>query len=545
MTKWVYSFGNGKAEGSADMKELLGGKGAGLAEMCNIGLAVPPGFTISTGFCAHYLNQQSSFPATLIEQVDAALDEIAEITGKKYGDYQKPLLLSVRSGSRTSMPGMMDTVLNLGLNDQTVEALAGETGDKRFAYDTYRRFVQMFATVVMGVDPVLLEEALDDLRASCGAEFDLELSADNWQAAIAIYQQIIRNETGESFPQEPREQLWQAVDAVLNSWMSPRAVTYRNLHNISKDEGTAVNIQAMVFGNSGENSAAGVAFTRNPSTGEKLIFGEYLPNAQGEDVVAGIRTPCFLTERGRIAAGSDDVSLEKLLPEVFEEFVAILGRLEQHYLDMQDVEFTIDNGNLWLLQTRKGKRTARAALRIATEMVEEGMISRKEAVRRIEPAALARMVTRIIDPSVKQDVFTKGLPASPGAASGAIVFSSDAAVAAKAEGRNVILVRKETSPHDVAGMDAAEAILTSGGGMTSHAAVVARSMGKPCVCGAMRLRVDYNNGNMTSLGRSIEAGEKITVDGVSGNVLIGELPLIKPEPTGDLAKIVEWTAQEQ
>ncbi len=540
MTKWVYSFGNGKAEGSADMMDLLGGKGAGLAEMNRIGLAVPPGFTITTELCYHYLNEQSSFPSALINQVDAALEEIGNATGKTYGDVDNPLLLSVRSGSRASMPGMMDTVLNLGLNDQSVGALAAETSDSRFAYDTYRRFVQIFASIVMGVDHVLFEEALDDLRARRDVEFDGELGVEDWKAAIFDYQQIILNETGTSFPQDAREQLWSAVDAVLKSWMSPRAVTYRALHNIAEDEGTAVNIQAMVFGNSGGNSAAGVAFTRNPSTGENYLFGEYLPNAQGEDVVAGIRTPCFLTERGRIAAGSDDQSLEKMLPDNFEEFAGILQRLEQHYLEMQDVEFTIENGKLWLLQTRKGKCTTKAALRIATEMVSEGLISRQQAVARIDTDAIARMISQIIDPKAVQDIFARGLPASPGAAHGKIVFSSDEAVKARAEGHKIILVRKETSPHDVAGMHAASAILTSGGGMTSHAAVVARSMGKPCVCGAMSLRIDYGKATMSSLGRELGTDDEITIDGANGTVLLGKLPLIKPEPTGDLAKIVEW-----
>lgn len=541
MTKWVYSFGDGKAEGSAEMRELLGGKGAGLAEMNLIGLAVPPGFTITTALCVQYLEDPSCCPDELNEQVDAALGEVSKATGRTFGDKQNPLLLSVRSGARASMPGMMDTVLNLGLNDQTVEALAIETGDARFAWDTYRRFVQMFADVVMGVDHVLFEEVIDGIRAKHNVKFDNQLSADDWKAAIGNFQQIIADETGGHFPQDPHKQLWKAVDAVLKSWKSPRAITYRGLQNIPEDEGTAVNIQAMVFGNSGENSAAGVAFTRNPSTGESAIFGEYLANAQGEDVVAGIRTPRFITEKARIAAGSDDPSMEKTLPQVFDEFVLVLKKLEHHYREMQDVEFTVENGKLWLLQTRKGKRTIKAALRTAVEMADEGLISRAEAVSRIDPSALARLVNKIIDPDVEQDIFAKGLPASPGAAAGRIVFSSKDAITARDKGQKVILVRKETSPHDVGGMDAAVGILTSGGGMTSHAAVVARSMGKPCICGTMSLRINYDSGTMTSLGRTLNIGDRITIDGTSGCVLFGELPLVKPKPTGDLAKIVEWT----
>ncbi len=541
MTKLVYTFGDGKAEGSAEMRELLGGKGAGLAEMSLIGLSVPPGFTITTKVCARYLENDASFPKTLKQQVNRALEEVSRITGRGFGDKENPLLVSVRSGARASMPGMMDTVLNLGLNDHTVEALANETGDARFAWDTYRRFVQMFGDVVMGVDHVLFEEVIDDLRAGKNVDFDNQLDAEDWKQAIVEFQRVIAEETGGHFPQSAREQLWKAVDAVLKSWMSPRAVTYRSLQGIAADEGTAVNIQAMVFGNRGENSAAGVAFTRNPSTGENVIFGEYLPNAQGEDVVAGIRTPCFLTETARIAAGSDDPSMEKALPDVFDEFTIVLKKLERHYHDMQDVEFTIENGKLWLLQTRKGKRTTRAALRTAVEMVDEGLITREEAVARIDPSAIARLVNRIIDPDAEQVIFAKGLPASPGAAVGKIVFSSKDAVAARDRGEKVILARKETSPHDVGGMDAAVGVLTSGGGMTSHAAVVARSMGKPCVCGTMGLRIDYQNATMSCLGKTCEAGEAVTIDGTGGTVILGELPLVQPEPTGELARIVEWT----
>ena len=541
MTKWVYTFGNGRADGSSEMSALLGGKGANLAEMSRNGFSVPPGFTISTALCRQYLGGQTKIPEALKEQVEAALEQIAEITGKIFGDEENPLLVSVRSGARASMPGMMDTVLNLGLNDQTVEAFAEQLGDPRFAYDTYRRFVQMYGEVVLGVDPTLFEEVIEELRAMGGVEFDTDLDAGDWKQAIARFKQIIQSEAGIGFPQDAREQLWAAVCAVLKSWMSSRAVTYRALHKIPDDDGTAVTIQSMVFGNRGENSASGVAFTRNPSTGENNIFGEYLLNAQGEDVVAGIRTPYFLTERARISAGSSDPSLEKVLPELFEEFAQLLKRLEHHYSDMQDVEFTIEEGKLWLLQTRKGKRTIKSAIRVAVEMAEEGLIDKDTAVARLDPAALARMVNKVIDPDAVEDVYASGLPASPGAAAGRIVFSSDDAVSARDEGEKVILVRKETSPHDIAGMDAAVGILTSGGGMTSHAAVVARSMGKPCVCGAMSLRIDYDAQTISCLGRVLAVGDHITIDGASGKVLVGELPLIKPEPTGDLAKIVEWS----
>ena len=523
------------------MSGLLGGKGANLAEMCRMGLLVPPGFTITTALCAQYLADQSSFPKTLADQVETALSDTSSVLGKSFGDKDNPLLVSVRSGARASMPGMMDTVLNLGLNDQTVESFAGQLGDTGFAYDTYRRFVQMYGDVVLGVDPSLFEEVLDELRAMSGIEFDADLDADDWKQAIARFKQIIESETGTGFPQDPREQLWAAIGAVLKSWMSNRAVTYRALHKIPDDDGTAVTIQSMVFGNRGENSASGVAFTRNPSTGENNIFGEYLLNAQGEDVVAGIRTPYFLTERARISAGSSDPSLEKTLPDLFDEFAQRLKQLEHHYSDMQDVEFTIEEGKLWLLQTRCGKRTTRSAIRIAVEMVEEGLISKETAVKRLDPAALARMVNKIIDPDAEEDVYASGLPASPGAATGQIVFSSDEAVSARDRCEKVILVRKETSPHDISGMDAAMGILTSGGGMTSHAAVVARSMGKPCVCGAMSLKIDYDAQTISCLGRVLIAGDFITIDGTSGKVLVGELRLIKPEPIGNLAKIVEWS----
>ncbi len=541
MSKWVYSFGNGKAEGSARRADLLGGKGANLAEMCLIGLAVPPGFTITTELCSRYVQENCSTPKSLQQQVEAALAELGNGCGKRYGDKDNPLLLSVRSGSEASMPGMLDTVLNLGLNDNTVEALARQTKDARFAYDTYRRFVQIFADVVMGVDHEQFEEIIEDIRFSRGVEFENQLEAEDWVGILGRFKDAIKHETGETFPQDPHQQLWSAIEAVLKSWQNPRAVTYRNLKNISDEVGTAVNVQAMVFGNRGEDSASGVAFTRNPSTGENNLFGEYLLNSQGEDVVAGIRTPSFINERARIAAGSDDPSMEKTLPDAYEEFLRVLNMLENHYCDMQDVEFTVENGSLWLLQTRKGKRTSKAALRIAVEMAEEGLISKEEAVRRLDQAALSRLVNDIVDPDAVGKMFAKGLPASPGATAGEIVFTSDAAIAARTAGRKAILVRKETSPRDIAGMDAAAGILTSGGGMTSHAAVVARSLGKPCVCGAMSLRISYDKKSMASLGNILGEGDEITIDGSNGSVFSGSLPLITPKPSGNLAKLVAWS----
>ena len=490
MTKWVYLFGDGAAEGRAEDKNILGGKGANLAEMCSLGLPVPPGFTITTDVCNWFYANARSYPADLADQVDAALGHIGSITGRRFGDPSRLLLVSVRSGARASMPGMMDTVLNLGLNDETVEALARDSGDPRFAYDSYRRFIQMYSDVVLGLDHEVFEEILEEEKARLGHELDTDLSAGEWLDVISLYKAKVREELERDFPQDPREQLWGAIGAVFSSWMNHRAITYRRLHDIPESWGTAVNVQAMVFGNMGDTSATGVAFTRNPSTGEKMLYGEFLVNAQGEDVVAGIRTPQNITEAARIAAGSDKPSLQKLMPEAFRSFVAIADRLEKHYRDMQDLEFTIERGKLWMLQTRSGKRTAKAALRIAVEMAAEGLITRSQAVSRIDPASLDQLLHPTIDPSAKRDVIGIGLPASPGAATGEIVFSSDEAEDMKAQGRKVILVRIETSPEDIHGMNAAEGILTTRGGMTSHAAVVARGMGKPCVSGAGSLRID-------------------------------------------------------
>ncbi|MER9019294.1 pyruvate, phosphate dikinase [Mesorhizobium sp. M0898] len=540
MTKWVYTFGDGAAEGRAGDRNLLGGKGANLAEMCSLGLPVPPGFTITTEVCNAYYANGHAYPASLEADVAVALDHIGRLTRRRFGDPSKLLLVSVRSGARASMPGMMDTVLNLGLNDETVEALAADSGDPRFAYDSYRRFIQMYSDVVMGLDHEVFEEILEDQKGGLGHELDTELTAIEWQGVIALYKAKVEEELGKPFPQDPNEQLWGAIGAVFSSWMNNRAITYRRLHDIPESWGTAVNVQAMVFGNMGDTSATGVAFTRNPSTGEKQLYGEFLVNAQGEDVVAGIRTPQNITEAARIAAGSDKPSLQKLMPDAFQAFVSISDRLEKHYRDMQDLEFTIERGKLWMLQTRSGKRTAKAALKIAVDMARDGLISKEEAVARIDPASLDQLLHPTIDPKAARDIIGVGLPASPGAATGEIVFSSNDAEEAKAQGRKAILVRIETSPEDIHGMHAAEGILTTRGGMTSHAAVVARGMGKPCVSGAGSLRVDYKAGTLMAMGSTFRKGDIITIDGGNGQVLKGAVPMLQPELSGDFAAIMEW-----
>ncbi|WP_429807843.1 pyruvate, phosphate dikinase [Ensifer sp. B1-9] len=540
MTKWVYTFGGGKAEGRAGDRERLGGKGANLAEMCNLGLPVPPGLTIVTDACNSFFDNGRQMPEGLRDQVREGISRMEEVTGRVFGDTTHPLLLSVRSGARASMPGMMDTVLNLGLNDQSVHALGHDAGDARFAWDSYRRFIQMYGDVVMGVDHDVFEEILEDEKARLGHEQDTELSAVEWQHVIARYKEAIEEALGEPFPQDPEVQLWGAIGAVFSSWMNPRAITYRHLHGIPAAWGTAVNVQAMVFGNLGNSSATGVAFTRNPSTGESELYGEFLVNAQGEDVVAGIRTPQNITEAARIASGSDKPSLEKLMPEAFAEFRSICDTLERHYRDMQDLEFTIERGTLWMLQTRSGKRTAKAALKIAVDMAEAGLISEQEAVARIDPASLDQLLHPTIDPHARRDIIGSGLPASPGAATGEIVFTSEEAVQADKEGRKVILVRVETSPEDIHGMHAAEGILTTRGGMTSHAAVVARGMGTPCVSGAGSIRVDLRNELLTAGSVTLRKGDIITIDGSSGQVLKGSIAMLQPELSGDFGKIMAW-----
>ncbi|HEX2654479.1 MAG TPA: pyruvate, phosphate dikinase [Xanthobacteraceae bacterium] len=540
MTKWVYTFGDGKAEGAAEMRNLLGGKGANLAEMANLGLPVPPGFTITTEVCTYFYANGQSYPPALRNQVAAALEYVGKLAGKTFGDPVDPLLVSVRSGARASMPGMMDTVLNLGLNDVTVEALANKADNRRFAYDSYRRFITMYSNVVLGLDHHHFEEVLDGYKERKGYVLDTDLDANDWVEIVNSYKTLVAEELGHPFPQDPHEQLWGAVGAVFGSWMNARANTYRRLHNIPESWGTAVNIQAMVFGNMGDTSATGVAFTRNPSTGEKQLYGEFLINAQGEDVVAGIRTPQEITEAARIAASSDKPSMEAAMPKAFAELCRIYTVLEAHYRDMQDLEFTVEKGKLWMLQTRSGKRTGKAALRIAVDLANEGVISQEEAVTRVDPAALDQLLHPTIDPNAERKVIATGLPASPGAACGEIVFSSDEAEALKAQGRKVILVRVETSPEDIHGMHAAEGILTTRGGMTSHAAVVARGMGKPCVSGAGAIRVDYAAQAMTAGGLTLKKGEILTIDGSTGQILAGRVPMLEPALSGEFGTLMQW-----
>ena len=539
MTQWVYGFGDGRAEGGADRKNLLGGKGAGLAEMSHLGLPVPPGFTITTEACSYFYTHGKSFPADLREQVECALAGIERSLDARFGDPDNPLLVSVRSGARVSMPGMMDTVLNLGLNDRVVEGLARKSGDERFAYDSYRRFIQMYGQVVLGIENHF-EELLENHKLDSGVLLDTDLSAADWRALVAGFKDLVAEELGRPFPEEPLEQLWGAIGAVFGSWMNPRALTYRRLHGIPGDWGTAVNVQAMVFGNMGADCATGVAFTRNPSTGANEFYGEYLVNAQGEDVVAGIRTPQHLTIAGKEANKSALPAMEEVMPEVLDELYQVRRTLEDHYRDMQDIEFTVQRGKLWMLQTRSGKRTAQAALKIAVSLVEEGVITREEAIRRIEPASLDQLLHPTLDPKAKTTVLVRGLPASPGAASGEIVFTAEEAESRASRGEAVILVRIETSPEDIHGMHAAKGILTTRGGMTSHAAVVARGMGRPCVAGAGDLRVDYVARTLASRNIVVTAGEIITIDGSTGEVMLGAVPTIQPELSGDFATLMSW-----
>jgi pyruvate,orthophosphate dikinase len=540
MTKWVYGFGGGSAEGRSDMRELLGGKGANLAEMCNLGLPVPPGFTITTEVCTAFYDNDRAYPDGLNAEVETALASVEKVVGRKFGDAKDPLLVSVRSGARASMPGMMDTVLNLGLNDETVEGLATVSGDRRFAYDSYRRFIQMYGDVVLGVDHYHFEDILETVKEDKGVSLDTDMGADDWAEVVEAFKKKVKTELGEPFPQDPREQLWGAIGAVFGSWMNARANTYRRLHNIPASWGTAVNVQAMVFGNMGDDCATGVCFSRNPSTGEDRFYGEYLINAQGEDVVAGIRTPAPLTEVEKQESGSDLISMEAAMPVVFKELCDIREKLESHYRDMQDMEFTVESGKLYMLQTRAGKRTAKAALRIAVEMCRDGVISQEDAIRRVDPAQLDQLLHPTLDPEADRKVVGMGLPASPGAASGQIVFSAEAAEEWAGKGRKVVLVRIETSPEDIAGMHAAQGILTSRGGMTSHAAVVARGMGTPCVCGAGAVKIDYANKTMMSGGVTLKEGDDITLDGATGEVMLGEVATLKPDLSGDFSQLMEW-----
>ncbi len=540
MTQYVYRFGGGVSDGGKGDKNLLGGKGANLAEMASIGLPVPPGFTISTDFCAVYYDEGGQFPQGLRDEVATGLAHIEGVTGKTFGDPADPLLVSVRSGARASMPGMMDTVLNLGLNDQTVEGLAAKSEDARFAWDSYRRFIQMYADVVLELDHGAFEEALEIAKEDQGFTLDTELSADDLRKLVAEYKGLVEKLWGKPFPQDVHDQLWGAVGAVFGSWQSERAKVYRRLNDIPGGWGTAVNIQAMVFGNMGDTSATGVAFTRDPSKGDRAYYGEFLINAQGEDVVAGIRTPQYLTKTAREDAGAKPASMEEAMPEVYHQLADVFDTLENHYRDMQDIEFTVEKTKLWMLQTRAGKRTAKAALKIAVDMANEGLITREEAILRIEPMALDQLLHPTLDPKATRDVLTKGLPASPGAASGAVVFDADAAEKKAADGVAVILVRTETSPDDIHGMHAAKGILTARGGMTSHAAVVARGMGRPCVSGAGALSIDAKAKIMRCGGREVKEGDLLTIDGTTGEVMIGAVATVQPELSGDFATLMVW-----
>ena len=537
MSKWIYAFGKGHTEGRADLKNLLGGKGANLAEMSLIGLPVPPGFTLTTDVCTYFNQNQQEYPDNLDKEIRSYLKKVEQQTNRTFGSTENPLLLSVRSGARVSMPGMMDTILNLGLNDQTVESLANESQDQRFAYDSYRRFIQMFGDVVLGVSSDLFEEVIEDKKSIQGYHDDVELTGDDWIDIVQTFKSIIKKETGQDFPQNVYHQLQQAIDAVFYSWNNQRAKTYRRLNKIPEEWGTAVNVQAMVFGNMGDDCATGVAFTRDPSTGEKYFYGEYLINAQGEDVVAGIRTPYPLCNA---QYGTSDQTMESALPKAYKELCHVKDLLENHYKDMQDIEFTVERGKLWMLQTRSGKRTAKAALKIAVDLVNENIIDKPTAITRIEPKSLDQLLHPTIDPHETKCALVTGLPASPGAASGHVVFTADEAEKLSSTGKSVILVRIETCPDDIHGMHAAKGILTSRGGMTSHAAVVARGMGKPCVCGTTQMIVDLTEKKFSIGQKTVYEGDFITINGGTGEVFDGKLKMIKPTVDGPFEKIMAW-----
>ncbi|WP_428395569.1 pyruvate, phosphate dikinase [Lichenicoccus sp.] len=537
MTKWVYSFGAGRNDGGAEMRNLLGGKGANLAEMASIGLPVPPGFTITTEVCTAFYDNGRRYPDDLDAAMHAALAEVEAAVGLTFGDAERPLLVSVRSGARVSMPGMMDTVLNLGLNDKTVLGLQTLSGDSRFAWDSYRRFMQMYGSVVLGVSHHHFEELIEDIKNELGVLEDTALSAESWQQVVESYKDLVARETGQPFPQDPQAQLWGAIGAVFGSWMNPRANTYRRLHDIPAGWGTAVNVQAMVFGNMGTDCATGVCFTRDPSTGENVFYGEYLVNAQGEDVVAGIRTPQPMAEA---KAKEGEQPMERVLPNAYRELMGVRETLERHYRDMQDIEFTVQQNKLYMLQTRTGKRTAAASLRIAIEMAQDGLITHEEAIGRITPSSLDQLLHPTLDPKAERTVISRGLPASPGAAAGAIVFTADEVESRAAKGEDVILVRIETSPEDVHGMHAARGVLTTRGGMTSHAAVVARGMGRVCVAGCGGIRVDYKTQTLSAGGHVLKAGDWITLDGSTGEVFAGKVATIQPTLSGDFALLMSW-----
>lgn len=539
MTKWVYHFGK-TTDGKAEMRNLLGGKGANLAEMSSLGLPVPPGFTITTEVCTAFYENEQQYPAELKPQVLEALTAIEEQMGMTFGDADNPLLVSVRSGARVSMPGMMDTVLNLGLNDKTVEGLVKKSGDERFAWDSYRRFIQMYGDVVMGLEHHDFEDIMEQHKRDMDITEDTDITADGWKQVVAQYKEMVKRELGRPFPEDPHEQLWGAVGAVFQSWMIPRAITYRKINDIPENWGTAVNVQSMVFGNMGDDCATGVAFTRDPSTGENFFYGEYLVNAQGEDVVAGIRTPQSLTIQGKEKEGSDLPAMEEVMPDVFSQLNDVRLKLEAHYKDMQDIEFTVQQGQLFMLQTRAGKRTAAAALKVAVDMVDEGLIDQQEALLRLDPQSLDQLLHPTLDPDAPKNIITKGLPASPGAASGIVVFSADDAETRANAGERVMLCRIETSPEDIHGMHAAAGILTTRGGMTSHAAVVARGMGRACVAGAGAISIDYVAKTMHVGATLIKEGDIVTIDGSTGEVMLGEVATRKPELSGDFAKIMAW-----
>ena len=539
MEKLVYYFGDRQTEGKAEMRDLLGGKGANLAEMCNLGLPVPHGFTISTEVCTYYYNNNKSLPEKLKLEIEKNIKKIENFTKMKFGSNSNPLLLSVRSGSRASMPGMMDTILNLGLNNEAVNGLAQSTKNERFAFDSYRRFIQMYSDVVLEIDNSLFEDALEDIKIENGYSEDTELTPQNLKDLSETYKKIVLNELNRPFPQDPSEQLWGAISAVFSSWMNNRAITYRKLNNLPSSWGTAVNIQSMVFGNMGEDCATGVAFTRNPNNGENIFYGEYLINAQGEDVVAGIRTPYPLSKDTEDDFTADK-SLEVKMPKIYDELLECRSVLENHYGDMQDIEFTVQDNKLFLLQTRNGKRTAEAAIKIAVDMVHEGKINTNDALTRVEPESLNQLLHPTLDNNAKSDFLIRGMPASPGAVSGKIVLESDDAVKLSAAGESVILVRLETSPEDIAGMHAASGILTSRGGMTSHAAVVARGMGRACITGANELRIDFENKIIFFGEKKLQSGTEITIDGSSGNVYLGQVPTVYPEMSESFVTLMKW-----
>ena len=540
MSIWVYDFDRKIKSGKTPLKNLLGGKGANLSEMIKIGLPVPPGFTISTEACNEFYKSNQKYPKSLEKQVKTSIKNIEKKLKKNFGDKKNPLLVSVRSGARVSMPGMMDTVLNLGLNDETVQGLYKKTNNEKFAYDSYRRFIQMYSNVVLGVDHHNFEDLIEKYKLTKGVVLDTDLEASDWKELILNFREVIKDKTKKEFPQNVFEQLWGAIGAVFLSWKNQRAKTYRKLNNIPEEWGTAVNVQSMVFGNMGSNCATGVAFTRNPSTGDKNFFGEYLINAQGEDVVAGIRTPQNITLKARKESGSNEPSMEEAMPKVYQQLVKIYKKLEKHYKDMQDIEFTVENNKLWMLQTRSGKRTAKAAIKIAVDMVSEKLIKKEEALLRIDPKILDTLLHPTLDPKAQKNIIAKGLPASPGAASGKVIFTANEAEQLKSQSQKVILVRQETSPEDIHGMNAAEGILTCRGGMTSHAAVVARGMGKPCVSGVGTIQIDYENKEFKINDLVIKENDIITIDGSTGEVIKGEVPTIKPDMSGDFSTIMSW-----